>query len=261
MGNYRKNKLHDYFKCAFCNSNQNLSDKRAQFEPEPESNKKLFFKLICWYCSNCWELNITKIENLYSLDKDTYEHIIAHYGNNKKVKNIFENFVDKYNLFENKINEKEITEIMNQTGLSLHELYCGVQITNYINLPNKKFNNYKTVDSELIELLQEYQDNVSLNHRTAIGMLARKILLYLWNSECVAENKIFDSKLNFQEICDELKKSNILGKKQNSDFDAIRKIGNEANHNIIKISDKQLKSLKSVINNLINAFYNEGSNE
>ena len=135
------------------------------------------------------------------------------------------------------------------------------EFSNYFNLPKNEILYLTNVPQKLKWIFLEYQDNLVLNNKTSIGMLARKILLYLWHDEWEKNNKKndekFDGTISFLDICNNLEKSNLLGKNQNKDFNEIRKIGNIANHEIIEITDEQKEKLKNCINNLINAIYYE----
>ena len=271
MGQYNaiSKKLIDYFKCAFCSNEQNLDEIKEQFQPNEKSYENKSFRLVCWYCFNCWELNICRIDDLYKLNESLVD-IERSAGKTPKVINDrWKTFKEKDISKFNKIVKKY--KLLNE-GITLHQYNANIselnkwwrfcrfknyKVSNYFNLPRNKTIDQKNVPQKLRWVLNEYQDNLALNNRTAMAMLARKILLYLWHDECTKNGSKYDDNLSFAKVCDELKNSDLLGKNQNADFDKIRKIGNEANHNIVEISDEQSIILKRIIDNLINAIYYE----
>ena len=278
--NEKERKLVGYFACGFCNNNQNLSDKREQFEINEESYSRYHYRLICWYCISCWKLNITKIERLYSLregltikeNKLNFINGLYKFEAKKQIfringwdENMIKDFniiIDELNWDNFKINATTYNSKLLEKFKNFFQKSIDFKLSNYYNLPSCLFettlNHIKNNKPGQIlkNHLKEYSDNYYLNNKYSMAMLARKILLCILDFELKDSEKQNLENWKFVEICDYLKQSNLLGKKQNKDFEIIRQIGNQANHKTSEITDKIIISLNRIFINLINACYN-----
>ncbi|WP_425380992.1 hypothetical protein [Spiroplasma endosymbiont of Polydrusus pterygomalis] len=102
----------------------------------------------------------------------------------------------------------------------------------------------------LKNLLKEYFYALILKHNSSATLLARKMLMNFANIiGCTDERK------NFIFYVDLIKNDGILGKKWNPKLDLIRKLGNDETHNLKIANEKELNTIKIVMEQLINCYF------
>lgn len=137
-------------------------------------------------------------------------------------------------------------------GLQNNELFPKKIFGEKIELPER----YK----EIQEGFEELRKCMSINAFTAAVMIGRKLLIIItYNYPQISDEikkKIENNQINFFNCVDELKKMNVLPSINHYLFDMVRKLGNNANHQLEQRSKNDANEIYKAIKLIMKIFEN-----
>jgi len=103
---------------------------------------------------------------------------------------------------------------------------------------------------DLYTLMKEYFFSLILNHNSSATLLARKMLMHFaFELGCTEKNKDFVYYVNY------IRNDGTLSKNWNHNLNIIRTLGNDENHKLKVATNKELKTIKIIMEQLINSHF------
>ncbi|WP_400255074.1 hypothetical protein [Spiroplasma endosymbiont of Cleonymus obscurus] len=98
--------------------------------------------------------------------------------------------------------------------------------------------------------MKEYFFSIILKHNSSATLLARKMLMHFaFELGCIEKNK------DFVYYVDYIQNDGTLSKNWNNSLDIVRKLGNYENHKLKIATDKELETVKIIMEQLINSHF------
>lgn len=218
-----------------CPLKENIINKENKHNQESLISKEYSF-----ICSNCFNKQLINSKFIYkgycteTENNEYHNHLKCKIDNNDEIVFIC-SYEDCKKISFNYLNGKPKYNINRLDNKSL-------EILNILLQENKK---------DLYNLIKEYFLSLNLNLNSSATLLARKILIH-FACELGCEYKKYE-KISY--YVDYIKNDGILSKNWNNSLDIVRKLGNDENHQLKIATNKELETVKIIMEQLINSHF------